>query len=89
MSMSTNVYGFVPPDDNWKAMKKVWDACKSAGVDIPNKVDKFFNYQDPDPAGTEIDIPYDDYSDDSRSGIEISVSDIPANVKIIRFVNSW
>ena len=42
MGMSTHLVGIVPPDDDWKKMKAVWDACDNADVDIPKDVSEFF-----------------------------------------------
>lgn len=92
MGMSTNVRGFVPPDDKWKKMKKVYDSCKEAGIDfdeMPSDVQNFFDDGDPDEKGMQVEIPYEDYRVDSEEGIEIEVEKIPKNVKFIRFVNSW
>ena len=51
MSMSTSVVGFVPPDEEWKKMKAVWDACANADVETPNDVDDFFSGKEPDKNG--------------------------------------
>jgi hypothetical protein len=42
MGMSTHVVGFKPPDEKWRKMKAVWDACEAAGTDPPAAVSKFF-----------------------------------------------
>lgn len=89
MSMSTHVIGFAPPDEKWQAMKAIWDSCKAAKIDPPKEVEKFFDYQEPDPAGVEVKIPALEWSDDCREGFEIDVEKIPAHVKVIRFYNSW
>lgn len=89
MGMSTHVIGFAPPDKKWKEMKAVWDSCKAAGVDIPENVQKFFGWSDPDDNGVEIKIPAKKWVVGEREGFEIEVESIPKNAKVIRFYNSW
>ena len=96
MSMSTHVVGIKPPplDEKWKKMKEVWDSCNAAGVEIPEEVGKFFDWETPDDKGVLISLDekcecckewWNDYS----SGFEVDVSKIPKDIKIIRFYNSW
>lgn len=54
MGMSTHVVGFIPPDEKWQKMKAVWDACRAAGVEVPEDVCDFFEGGEPDPAGVEV-----------------------------------
>lgn len=93
MGMTTHIVGFRPPDEKWKQMKSVWDACKEAGVPVPTKVVDFFAGLVPDPTGVEVDICKDyavsEYENGSRSGIEVDITKLPQDVKIIRFWNSW
>jgi hypothetical protein len=89
MGMSTHVEGFVPPDEQWQQMKAVWDACAAAGIDQPSEVDEFFDGQEPDPNGQEVEIPHQDWQNGHSQGVEIKTEDIPKNVKVIRFYNSW
>lgn len=93
MSMSTHVIGFRPPDATWKKMKEAWDACKRAGVNPPKEVDDFFNGENPDEAGVEVDLHkagcIREYRRDSASGYEVDVGKLPAGISIIRVFNSW
>ncbi len=89
MGMSTHVIGFAPPDESWEKMRDVYLSCQRAGVEIPEAVQSFFDYQAPDPAGVQVAIPKQDFFDDGSTGIEIDVKDIPAHVTKIRFFNSW
>lgn len=96
MGMSTSVVGFRPPDEQWKKMKKAWDACQEAGIDPPREVDQFFGGEPPDDAGVEVSRTelekmgaVKQYSDDSVSGYEIDVTKLPKDLKIIRVYNSW
>lgn len=89
MGMSTSVIGFVPPDDTWRKMKAIWDACEAAKIEAPKEVWLFFNDQRPDNKGLEVHVPHKEWGDEYRQGIEISVDEIPKHVKTIRFYNSW
>lgn len=89
MSMSTHVVGFRPPDEKWQQMKKVWDACKAAGITIPREVIEFFNDCDPDPAGVEVGILHSEWANNSSSGYEVDIRKLPKDVTVIRFFNSW
>ena len=90
MGMSTWVEGFKPPNDKWKAMKIIWEACEEAGIEIPKKVYDYFEGEPPDEAGVRVEIPCKDYDDGiARSGVEIDLAKISKDVKMIRFGNSW
>jgi hypothetical protein len=89
VSMSTHVIGFVPPDDEWQRMKKIWDACTEADVALPERVEKFFDFTKPDERGQEVDIPHRPYRVEGCEGIEVEIAKLPPNVKVIRFYNSW
>ncbi len=92
MGMSTNVIGFRPPDEKWKKMKAVWDACLAADTDIPEDVNTFFNGDPPDERGVEVELTGPccaEWSDDYRQGYEIDVTKLPEGLAIIRFYNSW
>lgn len=95
MGMSTHVVGIKPPDAKWKKMKAVWDACKSAGISVPDEVCEFFGNETPDPKGVVVELEkqgcvskYND-ADRTAAGFEVDVTKLPADVKIIRFSNSW
>jgi hypothetical protein len=88
--MSIHVIGFREPDDTWRKMMAVWDACMAAGVEIPVDVQNYFgDYGSPDPEGMEVELPAIEWQNDHQSGLEITITDIPKSVKKIRFYNSW
>lgn len=93
MSISINVTGFRPPDEQWKSMKAIWDACKSANVTIPFKVANFFNDMPPDDSGVEVELENspccNKYDKKMRVGFEITISKLPKDIKIIRFWNGY
>ncbi len=90
MSMSTWAVGIKPPDDKWKEMKVVWDACEKAGVEKPVEVDSYFNDEPPDEAGVIVEVDTTEWDDgEMSSGLEVHLDKIDKDIKIIRFVNSW
>jgi hypothetical protein len=96
MSMSTHVYGIRPPDAAWKKMNKARDACIEAGIDIPPAIDDFFDGENPDDKGVLLNLTNgvhaccEEWSDDGGSqGYELDLKQLPSNVTIIRFYNSW
>jgi hypothetical protein len=96
MGMSTHIMGFKAPDDRWRQMKAVWDACAAAHIDVPQEVFGYFEGENPDPAGVEVsetalmDVgALREWGDSYRSGYEIVVAYVPDDVTTIRFYNSW
>lgn len=93
MGMSMHVVGFRAPDEEWKKMKEVFDACDKAGIDIPEEVIEFFNYEDPDEAGVLVELKeigaLEEWADEGRSGFQVDISKLPKRLKYIRFYNSW
>lgn len=87
--MSTHVTGFIPPDERWYQMKGAWDACTAAGVPVPDEVDSFFGGDAPDDAGRDTEIPYREWRGGMSEGVEVVIADLPPEVKIVRFYNSW
>jgi len=89
------VQGIKPPDDDWQRMKAIWDACRAASIDPPEEVGRFFDGDDPDPAGVLVDQDglggavreWDD--GDMRDGFEVEVAKLPPGIKVVRFVNSY
>lgn len=93
MGASRHIVGIKPPDERWKQMKAVWDACKEAGIDAPASVHRFFNNDIPDDSGVVVEMEKHHsaslYNGDGEGGFEVDVSKLPADVKIIRFYNAW
>lgn len=92
MSMSTHVVGFRPADEKWEKMKAVWDACKTAGVEVPQGVERFFGGEGPgDKPGMEVDLSgaVIEWSAEMKNGYEVNLAKLPPDVTIIRFYNSY
>ncbi len=93
MSMSTSIVGFRPADEKWKKMKKIYDSCEDARIKIPEEVSSFFNYESPGSAGVKVELEEhkccSKLSVDGEDRFQIDVSQLPKDVTIIRFTNSW
>lgn len=90
MSMSTHVVGIVPPDEEWQKMKAVWDACRAAGIDLPDSVGHYFDDEAPDPKGVVVAIEAKQWDDgDMCSGLEVDLDKVRKDVRTIRFYNSY
>ena len=95
MSMSTHVVGFRPPDEEWKKMRAVWDACNRADITVPAAVLDFFNFTSPDDSGVEVELGkykcITEYHppESPRQGYEVDVRKLPPDIVMIRFYNSY
>lgn len=89
MSMSMSVVGIVPDDEKWKKMATAYKACRSAGVDPPREVLDFFDGAPPDGAGKLVNVEHHQYEGASQEGLEVVLSELPKDVKRIRFFCSW
>ena len=96
MSQSTHVIGFKPPDKKYTDMKAIWDACVSAGVSVPEEVEKFFGGSTPDGSGVEVSMKdlkksgaIREFEGDMVDGWEIIVDKVPRDVKVIRVYTSY
>jgi hypothetical protein len=91
MSMSTAVVGFRPPDEKWRKMKAARDACVDAGIKIPEAIQKFFEWMEPDKEGVRVELKnaVKEGSYDGTNFYDVDVSKLPKDVTVIRFENSW
>lgn len=92
MGMTTYVRAIKPPDERWRKLKEIWHLCKQCGIEPPSEIYDFFKHAEPDEKGIIIDIPYDaqsEWDSEDGNGIEVDLSKIPKDVKILRFINSW
>lgn len=56
MSVGLYVRGLVEPTDRFQKMYAAYEACKAAGVQVPDEVVKYFGDEEPDPNGLIVDI---------------------------------
>jgi hypothetical protein len=92
MSMSTHVVGFRPADEKWHQMLAVWRACAAADVRMPREVEGFFNGENPEnEPGMEVDISaaMSAYEQPGADGFDVDLTKLPADIRVVRFYNSW
>jgi hypothetical protein len=83
--------GYRPPDEKWKKMKEVWDACNAAGVDVPQEVGEFFEWETPAEEGVEVDIEKHECCatmgrEFEPTGFIVDVTKLPKDVTLLRFL---
>lgn len=95
MSMSTHIYGIKPPDEKWKKMKAIWNACLNAGIDVPDEVDDFFGEEEPNELGVVVskeqlgDAVLPIIPGYAEKGFIIDISKLPKDIQYIKIENSW
>lgn len=98
MGISNFVIGIRPPDEKFTQMSAVWHACTNAGIDVPDEVEAFFEGETPDPLGVRLNLTpgmtygatgVTEYSSEHESGFEVDIKNLPDDVTIIRFVQSY
>ena len=91
--MSTHIIGIKPPDEKWKKMKKVWDACQAAGLDVPDPVAEFFGDEEPDAKGVVVDLDeavgVEPVTEEGQNVFEVDLAKLAPDIKIIRFWNAY
>lgn len=91
--VSLSVIGIKPPDEKWKKMKAVYDACVVAESQLPTDVENFFGGEEPDKKGVIVEIEktkaVSKYSDEMIDGFEVDLTKLPPDVKIIRFTANY
>ncbi len=91
MGMYSYVYGIKPADEKFKKMLDIYKLCQESDVEIPDEVDDFFDGEPPDEKGVHIDLKdiTKPCGGDMEEGFEVDITDLPKDVKIIRFINSY
>ena len=94
MGMHSYVIGIKPVDEKYIAMKAVYESCIAAGIEIPDIVDSYFLGDKPDNSGIIVDdLPKSSHKEwcdgISSQGIEVDLRELPEDIKIIRFINSY
>lgn len=90
MSMDNiTITGIRPADEEHKKKLAAYKACKEANIKIPDELQEFFNYDEPNDLGTETDLTneryYDVLKEDYVDGCIIHLDLLPPSVKYIKF----
>jgi len=101
MGMSMNVVGIKPADEKYQRMISARDACRAAGVPIPEEVRDFFggDPDEADPSGVTIyfkpgasyppHVGVVPYQYGERQGFEVDLRSLDPDIKILRFYCAW
>lgn len=97
MGMSTHITAFRDQNGKLKEMLEIKDFCDSKGVSYPAEVNEYFGSEANERSKylresmSELSVKdwVKPWNDDMQEGYEVNVKDIPAEVSIIRFYNSW
>jgi hypothetical protein len=93
MGACPRIVGFAPPDDKWKQMRSVYDACSDAGVAVPSEVLEFFNHEEPSESGIKVELDNHEcckeHKAEMEEGYEVDLRKVPANIQFIRFYVSY
>lgn len=76
---SFTVVGIVEPDDQFRKMKAVLEACHDAGIDVPDEVDEYFmDYVSKDKESKELPLEehYDCFTENMVDGVTIELADL-------------
>jgi len=87
MGMSTHVIGVKAPDEKFRMMEKVYQLCLELDIDMPAEVSDFFEGDEPNEMGVEVEIPFEESEDGCI--YTVNVKKIPKDVTHIQFKNSW
>lgn len=86
--MNLCVYAVKPADGKWKQMKDIWDSCNNAGIQPPDEVKKFFDWEYPTSDGKLIDITQTpgvvEYSEEMVDGYDIDITQLPEDTTKLR-----
>ena len=81
------------PGDKHQKMYEVWLSCRAADIDVPNEVDKYFQWDTPNPNGLKVDIEEHEccteINEDSCMGFDVDLRKLPEGITHIRFYNSY
>lgn len=89
MSMSSYVRAVIEPNEQYRKMYAVYEACEDAGIDPPDEVTDFFHGEVPNPDGMEVMMRSHHSVSDSRDFYDVYVKELPEGTSVIRFVNSY
>lgn len=99
--MSTKIKGFISDTNvEYQKHKKVFLACKEAGVDLPKQTAEYFGSDSVDVVEDDLlegklemklqlGVHFTNYSADMQDGFEVDLTKLPQGVTKLRFYNSY
>lgn len=91
MGMSSHVIGIRAPDSKWQRMKAIWDACDLAEVNVPDEVLDYFEGEEPNPLGVEVELNgcVNGVDEEGQDGFVVDLSKLPKDITHIKFYNLY
>ena len=92
MSTSYDVIGMKVQDEKWEKMKNVWNTCRVAGIDVPEEVETFFDWNNPNEMhGMQVDISnaISQPSLEEYVAWDVDIDKLPPDIKVVRFRISY
>jgi len=84
-SVNLQVTALCKPDDQFQSMKKVWEACTEALLDVPDEVYEYFGEEGPgDDDMMAEDVELTEFSENMVDGWQINLSELPENAEILQ-----
>lgn len=88
MGMDVYVRGVIEPNEGYKKMYAVYEACKDAGVNVPDEVLEYFGDDTPTPSGMRVKIPTKRLPGEYDNAIEIDLKSLRSDISKIHVVIS-
>ena len=90
MSVSLELFGLKPPDEQFRKYQAIWKACAAADIKPPGEVEEYFIFSDPEESVIVLSLSDSvrKYWGDMETGIEIDLKNVPEGVTTLRFVYS-
>lgn len=95
MSLSTNIYGVILPDDEYRRNYEAWRACRAVGVHPPESVYCRLGVspgEQPNESGALVRLEVIKPTPDTRGceeWFEVDLAALPPGVTLIRVVHSY
>lgn len=90
--MSVNVYfrGIKAPTEEYRKKVAAYKALKDAGLDIPEELQEYFDYEEPDESGQTVEIEEAEEGDVMEDGeVTIDLAKLPPGVTHIKAILSY
>ena len=90
MPVTPYIRGIIEPDETFRKKFNAFQACKEAGIKIPEELWDYFDGDQPDPSGIVVPIEAScDKGDWSHRILEVDLTTLRKDVSKIQFVISY
>lgn len=90
MSMSSYVYGLRDTKDpEYQKMAAALNACVAANLPLPKPLEQYFKGSSDPEESLQVEIKFKKVNKEMTTCYDVILADLPPDVKVIRFCNSW